>query len=167
MSTWVSVLDTDVLPAASAERASIAAIRGGDDLLSFAAEAVATFRGAIDGRGHSLGPAGTVPPGLKHYAIAMALWHWVSEGVPENDRLQTKARRDNAKEAEEALQAIREGRLTPELPDGYSGPGRVGSWNSENRILSRTHPVPPPSTQWQSADESQEPYANPNAPSDD
>ena len=47
-----------------------------------------------------------------------------------------------------------------------SGPDLTGNWNSENKLIMRTHPTPSPYEQFQDTEFNQPTYANPNATSD-
>jgi hypothetical protein len=148
--SWITLVDQDVLPSGNQERIGIVAAKGIDDLANCVAEAVEAFRSAIASTGNTLGPSGTVPSGFKHYVLGMALWHFVSAGVPQNEALQTPARRDQNSEAEALLRQLRAGRVMVELPDGVTAQyPRTGAWGSENPLVMRTHPVPPPEMQYQ------------------
>jgi hypothetical protein len=86
-------------------------------------------------------------------------------------RLQTQERKGAHDAARQLLKEVARQRFNlepPPAPDGAApAPSQPlsGSWNSENKLLMRTHPIPPPSTQWQS-DNTHDPYANPSAPTD-
>lgn len=99
METWSYFTDDEVFGANVRERQSIAAIRGKDDLPDICAQVTAQIRQAYIFSNRELGPDGTIPDGLKSRAIAMATWRFVSEGVPQNDALQTKARQTANAEA--------------------------------------------------------------------
>jgi hypothetical protein len=90
--TWSYFTDDEVFGANVKERQSIAAIRGKDDLPDICAQVTSQIRQAYIFSNRELGPDGTIPDGLKFHAIAIATWRFVSEGVPHNDGLQTKAR---------------------------------------------------------------------------
>jgi hypothetical protein len=90
--SWSYFTDDEVFAANVKERQSIAAIRGKDDLPDICVQATGQIRQAYIFSNRELGPDGTIPDGLKAHAIAIATWRFVSEGVPQNDGLQTKAR---------------------------------------------------------------------------
>ena len=90
--TWSYFTDDEVFGANVKERQSIAAIRGKDDLPDICAQVTGQIRQAYIFSNRELGPDETIPDGLKSQAIAIATWRFVSEGVPQNDALQTKAR---------------------------------------------------------------------------
>jgi hypothetical protein len=164
--SWITPTDDEVLSQQAKERASIAAIKGKDDLPQILAEVIAEFRDAIAGRENALDVDGTVPAGLAKYVRDRALWIFISRGVPENDSVQTKGRADAAKAAEDALQAIRDGKVSVEPPTGWDNSSTAKNWNSENRLVMRTHPVPPPIQQSPTSGTDGRPYANPDGEGD-
>lgn len=164
---WITPVDTEVLSAQSKERASISAIKGKDDLPQVLAEVVAEFRDAIAGRENALDADGTLPTGLAKYARDMALWIYITRGIPNNDGIQTKERADAAKKAEDVLADIRNGKIAIEPPTGWaSNEPPTKNWNSENRLINRTSPVPTPAQQAPPPSPTNQPYANPNADGD-
>ncbi len=90
--SWSYFTDDEVFGANVKERQSIAAIRGKDDLPDICTQVAGQIRQAYLFSNRELGPDGTIPDGLKSYAVAIATWRFVSEGVPQNDALQSKAR---------------------------------------------------------------------------
>lgn len=69
-----------------------------------------------------------------------------------------------AEAATEFLDKLASGdRQVEQPPADESAAVRQGSWNSENKIIPRTHPVPAPAGQYPSA---RGDYANPDAPAD-
>jgi hypothetical protein len=89
---WSYFTDDEVFGTNVKERQSIAAIRGKDDLPDICTQVTGQIRQAYIFSNRELGPDGTIPDGLKSHAIAIATWRFVSEGVPQNDALQTKPR---------------------------------------------------------------------------
>jgi hypothetical protein len=89
---WSYFTDDEVFGANVKERQSIAAIRGKDDLPDICEQVTGQIRQAYIFSNRELGVEGMIPEGLKSRAIAIATWRFVSEGVPENNGLQTKAR---------------------------------------------------------------------------
>ena len=163
--SWVTVTDQDILPANSKERIAIVAVKGIDDLPDSVQKVTDSFRGAISARGFELGPDGTIPSSLVRHVQAMALWTFLTQGVPKNESVQTEARKKADSEGASALKAIYEGRMAIEAVSTPANP-RGGQWNSENKLIPRGHPTPSPSVQYQNTNPAVEPYANPNAPSD-
>jgi hypothetical protein len=106
METWTYFTDDEVFGANVKERQSIAAIRGKDDLPDICAQVTGQIRQAYFFSNRELGPEGTIPDGLKVHAVAIATWRFVSEGVPQNDGLQTKAREKANAEAVNYLNQI-------------------------------------------------------------
>ena len=101
--TWIELDDADVMPANSAERASIAAVKGGDDLQAICDQVTEQIREAYRSGGRPMGDDGTIPASQKMRAIAIALWRFVSEGVAKNEGIQTKQREAAATEAQTYL----------------------------------------------------------------
>jgi uncharacterized protein RhaS with RHS repeats len=167
--SWITPTTDQLWPDSSTELAGIVAVKGADDRADVLAGVVDEFRQAAAARGHPLGPDGTVPRAWQRYVTGIACWRFVSVGVPQNEGIQSAARREANDEGQQALARIAAGEIAPELPDGYTAQNpRSGNWNSENKLLMRTHPVPPPSMQWQNQqDTSQPPYANPEGPADE
>jgi hypothetical protein len=161
MGTWITPVDSEVLPKTAQERTAIAAIKGVDDLADILAEVVADFRDAIAGRENALDADGMLPQGLAKYARDLALWIFITRGVPKNEGVQTSQRADAAKRAEDMLQGIRDGKVSVEPPTGWTTTTGQ-NWNSENRLIMRTHPVPPPIQQQPPPSTGGRPYANPD-----
>lgn len=134
-----------------------------DPLPEFIADTVATLRTAVFA-GNQLDSTTTkIPASLKGLALRMIIRRCYSYiGLA----LET----DDAKQADEDksyLMRIIDKRLRFEPPDTVdtSQPlPNVGSWNSENKIIMRTHPVPRPRTQF---DPQVNTYANPDAAADE
>jgi hypothetical protein len=103
---WSYFTDDEVFGANVKERQSIAAIRGKDDLPDICEQVTQQIRQAYIFSNRELGSDGTIPDGLKSRAVAIATWRFVSEGVPQNDALQTKARKDAFSEAINYLNQI-------------------------------------------------------------
>lgn len=103
----------------------------------------------------------TLPTGLFEDAIAIARWRYLIS-VPSLKQLQTEERRLAFEAAIKKLMAIAEQTFFVQPPIPEVNP-RTGNWNSENKILMRTHPVPRPATQFTPQINT---YANPDAPAD-
>ncbi|MDE2099107.1 MAG: hypothetical protein KGL39_17770 [Patescibacteria group bacterium] len=111
MGYWVQLTDADALAPSAPERKTVAGWKGADDLGDIVAESIETFRDAIRSSGQPLGPDGTLPPGLKQYALDRAVWIFLTRGVPKNDAFATAARSDAAKRAEDILGKLMDGTL--------------------------------------------------------
>jgi hypothetical protein len=105
----------------------------------------------------------TLPDALIPDCISMARWRFLIS-APQLKQLQTQERYQDLMDSLKKIQAIGQHQFNVEPPTS-STVDRAGNWNSENKILMRTHPIPGPSKQFQ-FDPNQPPYANPNAPAD-
>src|SRR6266403_1482150 len=126
------------------------------------AHAVDEVRGFIDSGGYTLDVCdNTIPIGLFSDAIALARWR-VLIAVPSFRQLQTPERKAAFDEAIKKLMLIatREFSVEPPVPDANP---RTGNWNSENKLIMRTHPIPRPATQFTPQINT---YANPDGPAD-
>lgn len=103
---WITLTDEDVMPAASQERKSIAAVKGVDDLAAKVQQATGQVRDAYRSGGRLLGDHGTIPAGLKDRAVAIALWRFLVDGVARNDSVHTREREHAYDEAVKYLEAI-------------------------------------------------------------
>jgi hypothetical protein len=106
LENWSQFTDDEVFGANAKERQSIAAIRGRDDLPDICSEVTEQIRQAYIFSNRDLGPDGTIPDGLHGRAIAIATWRFVSEGVPQNEGIQTKQRESAYKEALDYLNSL-------------------------------------------------------------
>ncbi len=120
-------------------------------------------RGYITAGGYALDDVSdprTIPTGLFEDAIAIARWR-VLIAVPMFKQLQTEERKLAFEAALKKLLLIAEGKffVEPPIPDPLIPRG--GNWNSENKLIMRTHPVPPPGSQFTPQINT---YANPTPP---
>lgn len=105
----------------------------------------------------------TVPQSMLTDAVALTRWRFLIS-APQLKQLQTEERRQSFEDSVAKLKAIAAQNYTPDAPtavDIIQG----GMWNSECKLIMRTHPVTPPSTQFQ-PQPGIPAYANPNAPPD-
>jgi|SRR5438477_2541506 len=104
----------------------------------------------------------TIPLGLFEDAIAIARWRLLI-ATPSFRQLQTEERRLAFDEAMKKmfLIAAQKFYIEPPIPDINP---RTGNWNSENKVIMRTHPIPRPGTQFTPQINT---YANPDAPTDE
>jgi hypothetical protein len=171
---WKTVTVEDVLGELTVqEQAALKGIEGaGDQLPLILARVVNAARGAIRAGAYRLGEEGTTPDQLDLEIIAMARWRWLT-AFPQLQRLQTRDRRDAHDGAVARLDMIARQKIAIEPPDkdksGRSVRGKVlspksGQWNSENKLLNRTHPVPTPRAQWPVPEGAMPPWANPEMP---
>lgn len=103
----------------------------------------------------------TLPIGLFDDAIAIARWRLLIS-TPSFRQLQTEERKLAFDKAIEKLIAISQQQFVVEPPIPETNP-RTGQWNSENKLIMRTHPVPRPGAQFPPTPNM---YANPDAPED-
>lgn len=128
--------------------------------------AVAEIRGYIRSGNYVVDSTSdsTLPVSLVTNAVAMTRWRLLIS-VPQFLQFQTKERKDAYDKSIAKLESIAAQKFVPDLPIP-SPTVTTGMWNSESKIIMRTHPIPPPSTQFQQGLQTQPPYANPDAPSD-
>lgn len=110
--SWSTFSESDVFGSNVKERQSIAAIKGRDDLADICDAVTGEIRQAYLSGGRALGAEGTIPDGLKARAAAIALWRFVSAGVPRNENLQTQPRHDAFDEATAHIEKIARRELT-------------------------------------------------------
>jgi hypothetical protein len=114
------------------------------DILS---KVVDEIRGYIFAGGYPLGDDGSLPAGLHNDAIAIARWRLLIS-LPSLKMMQTPERKETYELALKKLDKIAAQQWPVELPDAVvSEFSPDGNWNSENKLLMRGHPVPPPLTQ--------------------
>ncbi len=123
------------------------------------------FLGAMRAVGMEVSTDGSVPDQLRRHVVARAVWDWVGQDFPTLKVIQTDARKQAAKEASDALEAIQDGTFGMIEPiSGPDGSSSGGNWNSFNKVLGRMFPTPTPSAQAQYGQGIG--YANPNAEED-
>ena len=161
---WTTLTSDSVIEEfTGTEQQMLIAAQAGDKLPNIIGRTIEEVRGSISGGGYALGADGTIPSGLMSDAIAIARWRWLV-AFPSLAKMQTKERQSTFTSALDKLKQISSQNFAPEPPITPMNPS--GSWNSENKLIMRTHPIPPPSTQFQSTDSLGDAYANPNAPAD-
>lgn len=107
-------------------------------------------RGYIVAGGYAVDPIydNTLPTGLFEDGVAIARWR-VLIATPMLKQLQTEDRRKAYEDSLKKLGLIADQKFFPEPIEGDLTP-RGGNWNSENKLIMRTHPVPRPGLQWPS-----------------
>lgn len=163
---WNTPTEADVINRLTpAELAALKNIQGAIDLIPLLlADRVASAQGNINAGGFPLGPAGTIPDQIKTEVLAQVRWDLLV-AFPGLEKLRTPDRKDAAANAEKKLDAISRQEIRVESPTPPINPV-TGQWNSENKLIMRTHPTPDPATQFQTDSSTAPPYANPNAPAD-
>jgi hypothetical protein len=101
----------------------------------------------------------TLPKGLFADAIAIARWRLLI-AVPQLKQLQTAERQKAYEDGLAKLNKIADQQFNVEPPIPPTSDLTPGCWNSENKLIMRTHPVVRPGPQGTDA------YANPDAPGD-
>lgn len=165
MPNWTAITADDLKAAghgAIVDRARTLAVGGVDPVDDAIANAVARVRRAVSA-GNPLDADATLVPGsLKAVTVRMVLYALCERiGLPLSDDQKETRKADNSD-----LLRIADRKVIVEVPDDpaetTAGPSR-GMWNSENKLVMRTHPVPKPSAQ---RTEIANDYANPDAPED-
>lgn len=155
----------------AAEAAVIEVVQGdvGDKLPGIVAKVIAQVRDDIRSGGYALDADELkIPAGLHNDAIAIARWKLLVT-LPSAEDIQSKERKAENDDALAKLRRISEGKYSVEPPtdapggEGGTAANRSGNWNSANKILGRTHPVPRPGSQHSTDPDA---YANPDAPAD-
>lgn len=162
---WRAITTAQVLAEFTpAESALLANIQGADSALQqILSDTAAEFVGAMSAAAYSVATDGSVPDQLRRHVIARARWGWLI-AFPQLKALQTDGRKAAADAAEKMLEKIAE-RKAGAIEDPAGTGNSNQNWNSENRIILRTHPAPPASLQ-SPPQTGGAPYANPNAPAD-
>lgn len=130
------------------------------DLAATITLVVNELRDAIKGRTSDVGAAPTIPAGFKKTTIAAVRYEFLNS-IPGGKGLLNEERIAANQEYKDFLKEIRAGKVFIPPTSEVTRPGGV-MWNSENKIIPRTHPVPPPLQQTGSPSTTQPPYANPD-----
>jgi hypothetical protein len=109
-------------------------------------DTVLKFIGAMNAARYETVADGTVPDQLREHILALAVWNWL-RGFPQLKAIKTKEREEAAKEAEKVYEQIVK-RTYGDLEDPDGTDLSTGNWNSENKLIMRTHPIPRPSVQF-------------------
>lgn len=165
MPRWTAITRDDLKSAEHGsliDRAGTLATGGEDPVAEAIAKVVARVRRAVrQGNRLDLDPA-KIPDSLKESAVLLVVAALARRiGFPLDDDTKSAVR-----DAREELKGIAEKKLQVEPaddPDEAAGPVNPGTWNSENKVLGRTHPVPKPGVQRPGDGR----YANDAAPEDD
>jgi hypothetical protein len=127
------------------------------------AHVIDEVRGFIAAGSYPLDPIldNTIPLSLFEDAIAIARWRLLIV-LPSLKQLQTPERQAAFDEAMKKMYLISSQQWGVEPPTPDTNP-KTGQWNSENKLIMRTHPIPRPATQFTPQINT---YANPTAPAD-
>lgn len=149
---WTAPTADDVLSELTpAEAAKLQAILGGstpeEKLAPILGRVVLEIQGDIKSGGYACDADPTkVPPGLLGAAVAIARWRFLITLPGAGAQLATDARKDANAAAMARMALVAQQKWSPEPPTAPANPSS-GNWNSENKLIMRTHPVPQPSTQ--------------------
>lgn len=123
---------------------------------------IAKIRDCIRSGGYDLDPDTTkIPLGLHDDAIAITRWKMLAT-ITKVDVMQTDGRKKMHDDALQNLENIKTQKQSVEPPTAGAIDGG-GSWDSENKLIMRTHPMPRPQTQFAQTSND---YSNPTAPTD-
>ena len=164
MSHWLTITPDHLKAAghgAIVDRAQTLAVGGLDPVADAISSAVARVRRAVEAANDLDTDVTKVPKSLEDVTVRLALFRLMERiGLPLSED-QRKSRDLDAADLKELTQR----RILvepPENPDTSATPQNRGNWNSESKLIMRTHPVPPPATQFPPGPD----YANPDAPAD-
>ncbi|MDE2098229.1 MAG: hypothetical protein KGL39_13320 [Patescibacteria group bacterium] len=162
---WRPITTTQVLAEFTPqETAALNAIQGVATALNqILTDTVGEFVGAMNAAGYAVNTDGTIPDQLRRQVIARARWGWLIS-FPQLKSLQTDGRKKAADDAAAMLEKVA-ARQAGALEDPSGTVPSNANWNSENRLILRTHPAPPASSQ-APPQTGGAPYANPAAPAD-
>ena len=165
MPNWTAIVADDLKAAGHAaivDRAQTMAVGGVDPVGEAITNAVARVRRAVSAANALDADATKVPGSLKGVTVRLALYALHERiGLPLSED-QRETRKTDASD----LNRLADRKIIVEVPDDpaetESGPSR-GSWNAENKLVMRTHPVPRPGLQFPATPGK---YANPDATTD-
>lgn len=164
MSHWLTITPDHLKAAghsAILNRAQTLAVGDIDPVADSIGSAVARVRRAVEAANDLDTDITKVPKSLEDVTVRLALFRLMERiGLPLSED-QRKSRDLDAADIRE-LSARRILVEPPDDPDTASTPQNRGNWNSECKLIMRTHPVPPPATQFPPGSS----YANPDAPAD-
>lgn len=167
MSRWISITG-DTLKAAGhgaiVDRAQTVATGDVDPVAYAISAGVARVRRAVSAGNDLDTDATKIPTSLESVAVRLALYGLMERIGLSMSEDQRKTRDMDASD----LNRLTDQKIRVELPDTVDltlAPQNRGNWNSENRLIMRTHPVPVPSSQCGQSSSSSD-YANPDGPTD-
>jgi hypothetical protein len=126
---------------------SSAANRDAADTLQYwVTTAVGEFVGALSAANYPVNTDGSVPDQLRRYVIDSAVWNWLLR-FPALRAFRTREREDASRNAHAVYKSICARTYgAVESPTGTDF--GTGNWNSEVKLVMRTHPVPTPAQQF-------------------
>lgn len=167
MSNWTAISEDDLKAAGHVLIISQARAQAGEDPVTdpieeAVANVVAEVRNAVRAGNRVDTDETKIPRSLKRLAmqiIIYALMEYIGLALTDDQKKE-------ADRAQAQLRKLFERKVQVEPaddPDTAGGPVNPGMWNSENKIIGRTHPVPAPGRQFPPLPGH---YANPDAPTD-
>lgn len=168
--SWIAPTADDVLGEFTPdELASITSLLGGEPLdnttllANILSRTVAEIRDYIRSGDYAVSTDPTlIPEGLINDAISISRWRFLVS-VPAFRQLQTEERKKLYDDSVAKLGMIATAKFSVEPPEAETNPPGTVNWNSENKLLMRTHPVPRPGIQFTPPANT---YANPDGPDD-
>jgi hypothetical protein len=164
MSRWIALTPDDLKAAghgALVDAARTKAVGAIDPVSDAIENATAEIRNAVRAGNTLDSDEAKIPRSLKKLAVRSVLYALMERiGVALSEDQSKQATRD-----EKQLGRLFDRKLQVEpadAPDETGGPVNPGSWNSENKVVMRTHPVPKPGAQRMGEGR----YANDDAPED-
>lgn len=166
MANWTSITIDDLKAAGYGivvDKAQSTDTGSTDPVTEAIANAVSRVRRYVSARNAVDADVAKVPGSLKALTIRMAVFALMERiRFPLNEDQRDTRKTDEA----ELRDLAKPGAGLVESPDvaieNSPVPQNFGNWNSERKVVGRTHPVPPPATQHAPGDD----YANPNGPED-
>lgn len=163
---WRAILTENIQGRLTAsERAMLAAASGVEERLQERlTDSIRKFIGGMSAAGYEVNLDDSVPDQLRNHIMSDAVWEWLKD-FPQLKAFQTEQRKQAAADSEKAYERI----ITREYGAIESPEGSditTGNWNSENKLIMRTHPTTAPFRQFAVNQFSEPDYANPNAPDD-
>lgn len=165
MPNWTAIVADDLKAAghgAIVDNARTMAVGSIDPVEDAIDNVTAEVRNAVRAGNRLDTDATKIPRSLKRLAVRLILYGLMQRiGMELSPDQKDEARRD-----ERRLKQLFERKEQVETADNPAtdvGPVNPGMWNSENKLVMRTHPVPKPRTQF---DPQTDAYANPAAPDD-
>jgi hypothetical protein len=164
MPRWVAIFEDDLKAAAHGDLIDAArtTAAGAVDPVQDAVEsAVARVRRAVAAGNPLDTDTAKVPRSLKAVTVRIAIFALMERiGQPLSEDQRNTSRDDISD-----LKRIADRSIlveAPDVTDAASAPKNLGTWNSEPKLIGRTHPVPLPGRQYPAPGA----YANPDAPED-
>lgn len=163
MANWTIITADDLKAAghgALIDSARTLAVGGVDPVDDAIESAVARVRRALSAANALDTDPAKIPRSLKAVAVRLVLFALMERiGLAASEDQRKTRDLDNSDLLRIADRKVRV--EPPDSPDTDAVPKNRGTWDSENKIIGRMHPVPPPPLQTSAGG-----YANPAAPSD-